>query len=87
MATKKLDIRFTFRSPSMIELLTIMESGGIWEKHGVDVRLLEYSVDATSDEERLFSGDIDFILGDHVSPYKRILEGHQMICLGQTVNY
>ena len=86
MATKKLDLRFTFRSPSMIELMTIMESGGIWEKYGVDVRLLEFSVDATSDEERLFSGDIDFILGDHVSPYRRIAEGHPMICLGQTVN-
>ena len=87
MVTKKVDLRFTFRSPSMIELLTIMESGGLWEKHGVDVRLLEYSVDATRDEERLFSGDIDFILGDHVSPYKRIVDGYPMVCLGQTVNF
>ena len=87
MATKNLDVRFVFRSPSMIELMTIMEREGLWENHGVDVRLLEFSNDASRDEERLFSGDIDFILGDHVSPYKRIVEGHPMVCLGQTVNY
>ena len=87
MATGKLDVRFVYRSPSMIELLTIMEREGLWENHGVDVRLLEFSNDATRDEERLFSGDIDFILGDHVSPYKRIAEGHPMVCLAQTVNY
>ena len=87
MATKALDVRFVFRSISMVELLTIMEREGLWEKHGVDVRLLEFSDDATRDEERLFSGDIDFILGDHVSPYKRIVEGHPMVCLAQTVNY
>ena len=87
MATKKMDVRFVYRSPSMIELMTIMEREGLWENHGVDVRLLEFSNDATRDEERLFSGDIDFILGDHVSPYKRVVEGHPMVCLGQTVNY
>ena len=87
MATKNLDVRFVFRSISMVELMTIMESDGLWEKYGVDVRLLDFSDDATRDEERLFSGDIDFIFGDHVSPYKRIVEGHPMVCLGQTVNY
>lgn len=87
MATKKMDVRFVFRSISMVELLTIMEREGLWENHGVDVQLLEFSDDATRDEERLFSGDIDFILGDHVSPYKRIVEGHPMVCLAQTVNY
>ena len=87
MATKKMDVRFVFRSISMVELLTIMEREGLWENHGVDVRLLEFSNDATRDEERLFSGDIDFILGDHVSTYKRIVEGHPMVCLAQTVNY
>ncbi|MCH7482694.1 MAG: ABC transporter substrate-binding protein [Chloroflexi bacterium] len=87
MATKNLDVRFVFRSISMVELMTIMEREGYWEDHGVDVRLLEFSDDATRDEERLFSGDIDFILGDHVSPYKRIAEGHPMVCLGQTVNF
>ena len=87
MAPKSLDVRFVFRSVSMIELLTIMEREGMWEKHGVDVRLLDRSNDAEACEERLFSGDVDFILGNHVTPYKRIAEGHPMVCLAQTVNY
>ena len=87
MATKPLDVRFVFRSISMVELLTIMERAGLWEKHGVDVRLLDKSSDPEACEERLFSGDVDFILGNHVTPYKRIAEGHPMVCLAQTVNY
>ncbi len=87
MVTKPLDVRLVFRSISMVELLTIMEREGLWEKHGLDVRSLDQSNDAAACEERLFAGDVDFILGNHVSPYKRIAEGHPMVCLAQTVNY
>jgi ABC-type nitrate/sulfonate/bicarbonate transport system substrate-binding protein len=70
----------------MVELLTIMERKGYWEKHGVDVRSYEFEGDTAYAEERLFSGEIDFIFGNHVSPYMRIAQGHQMVCLAQTVN-
>ena len=86
MATKTVGVRLVFRSDSMVDLLTVMEGHGLWEKHGVDVRLLDQSHDAEACEERLFSGDVDFIFGNHVSPYKRIAEGHPIVCLAQTVS-
>ena len=85
MATKTVGVRFVYRSVAMVELVTVMEA--FWEKHGVDVRSMDQSNDAEACEERLFAGDVDFILGNHVSPYRQLQRGNPMVCLAQTVNF
>lgn len=88
MAQSSIPVRFVFRSQTMIELLTIMECGGLWRKHGIDVRDFEAMYyDPLGAEEKLFSGEIDFIFGNHVTPHMRLTQGHQMVCLAQTMNY
>ena len=86
MATKNIPVRFIFRSPPMIEVLTIMERKGLWERYGLDVRRGEFLNDARGSEEMLFAGELDLIFGNHLTPYWRILNGYPMVCLAQTIN-
>jgi hypothetical protein len=80
-------VRFVYRSLSMVPLLTIMERKGIWEKEGIDVRDYRFSADAIPPEEELLDDSIDFIFGNHVTPYMRLAHGHDMVCMAQTENW
>jgi ABC-type nitrate/sulfonate/bicarbonate transport system substrate-binding protein len=84
---KVIPIRFVYRSESMVPLMSIMENGGIWKQHGIDVRDYRYSDDPLDSEEQLLDGGIDFIFGNHVSPYMRLAQGEPMVCLAQTENW
>ena len=86
MAEKSIPVRFIFRSPPMIEMLTIMERKGLWEKYGLDVRRCEFLNDARGSEEMLFADELDLIFGNHLTPYWRIVNGYPMVCLAQTIN-
>lgn len=88
MASKPIiPVRFIYRSESMVPLLTIMDKGGLWEREGIDVRHYAFSDDPLAAEEQLLDGGIDFIFGNHVSPYMRLAHGHSMVCLAQTENW
>lgn len=87
MAEGSTPVRFVFRSASMIPLLTVMQGRGLWERQGIDVQHIEFTEDPASAEERLFSGEIDFIFGNHVSPYLRLSQGNPIVCLAQSTNW
>jgi len=80
-------VRFVYRSASMVPLLTIMQEKGLWEKEGIDVRDFRWSEDAIPPEEELLDDAIDFIFGNHVTPYMRLAQGHDMVCMAQTENW
>jgi ABC-type nitrate/sulfonate/bicarbonate transport system substrate-binding protein len=84
---KTIPVRFIYRSESMVPLLTIMDKAGLWEREGIDVKNFAFSDDPLDAEEQLLDGGIDFIFGNHVSPYMRLAQGHQMVCLAQTENW
>src|SRR5687768_15348592 len=85
--TKSIPVRFVYRSESMVPLLTIMDKGGLWEREGIDVKAFAFSEDPLGAEEQLLDGGIDFIFGNHVTPYLRLAQGHSMVCLAQTENW
>jgi hypothetical protein len=71
----------------MAPMLTVMEKAKIWEKEGFDVRDYKFSAEAIPAEEALFDDAIDFIFGNHVTPYWRLAQGHPMVCMAQTENW
>src|SRR5688572_204381 len=71
----------------MVPLLTVMENAGMWKTHGIDVREYHYTDDPLDAEEKLLDGGIDFIFGNHVSPYMRLAHGEPMVCLAQMENW
>lgn len=85
--SKIIPVRYIYRSESMVPLLTVMERAGIWKKHGIDVKDFRFSVDPLDAEEQLLDGGIDFIFGNHVSPYMRLARGEPMVCMAQTENW
>lgn len=87
MAEKIIPVRFVYRSASMIPLLSIMEHAGIWKDHNIDVREYHFTDDPLDAEEQLLDGGIDFIFGNHVSPYMRLAQGEPMVCMAQTENW
>ena len=87
MAEQSIPVRFIYRSESMVPLLTIMDKAGIWQENGIDVRDYRFSEDPLDAEEQLLDGGIDFIFGNHVSPYMRLAHGEPMVCMAQTENW
>ena len=80
-------VRFIYRSESMVPLLTVMEKADVWKKNGIDVRDYRFGEDPLDAEEQLLDGGIDFIFGNHVSPYMRLAHGEPMVCMAQTENW
>ena len=64
----------------MIPLLTVIDGAGLWREEGIDVRHFESSDDPLDAEEQLFDGRIDFIFGNHLSPYLRLTQGKPIVC-------
>ena len=81
----KTKVRIASRSASHWLFLGVLEHGGIWDEMGLDaeVRLIEASSEAEGD---LINGDLDYIFGSHVGPYKHWAKGIPFVYLAQTVN-
>lgn len=71
----------------MVPLLTIIENAGIWAEEQIEVRDFALKDDPIEAEDRLLTGDLDLIFGNHVSPYMRIAKGDPIVCLAQTENW
>jgi len=78
-------VQFPYRSSTHLPLLHVIAESGAWEKYGLDV---EYNKRITSGDahDRVMKGDVDFVGGNHVSPYGHRARGDKWIYLGQTVN-
>src|SRR3954462_5916234 len=85
--SKSIPVRFTYRSESMVPLLTVMEKADIWKKNGIDVRDYRFGEDPLDAAEQALDGGIDFIFGNPVSPYMRLANGEPMVCMAQTENW
>lgn len=83
---RKIKIRGVYRSASHLPLWEVMEQAGIWDKAGLDLASLEYCAMPPDAEKALFSGDIDFISGDHLTPYGLVARGKPIVSLASPVN-
>lgn len=81
-------VRFIHRSRSIqYPMLAALRACRAWEQVDLDPGdELVYVEDAAPGDEMLMKGEIDFILGSHVTPYLRYDEGVPFVYLGQTVN-
>lgn len=78
-------IRFPYRTDTHLQLLHVIAESGAWEKYGLEV---EYDRHISSSEahSRVMSGNIEFVGGNHVSPYGHRVRGDRWVYLAQTVN-
>lgn len=78
-------VQFPYRSFTHLPLLHVIAESGSWEKHGLQV---DYARPITAREahDAVFDGSIEFVGGNHISPYGRRARGDNWVYLGQTVN-
>lgn len=78
-------IAFPYRSSMHLELLHVIAESGSWEKYGLDV---DYDKKISSKESHALvpTGEVEFVGGNHLSPYGYRARGDGWVYLGQTVN-
>ena len=63
-----MEIRGFYRSHSHLPIWEVMDKAGIWEQNGLKVSF-EFCDSSSAAEKALFGGDVDFVSGNHISPY------------------
>jgi ABC-type nitrate/sulfonate/bicarbonate transport system substrate-binding protein len=86
MATRKIKIRGVYRSGSHLPIWEVLQEAGIWEKVGLGLVSFDYCAMPPDAERALFKGDIDFISGDHLTPYGLVAQGKPIVSIASPVN-
>jgi ABC-type nitrate/sulfonate/bicarbonate transport system substrate-binding protein len=80
-----LEIRGYFRSHSHLPIWEVMDKAGIWEQVGLKVTF-EFCDSSSTAEKALFDGSVDFVSGNHISPYLLVRQGKPIVCLTSPSN-
>jgi ABC-type nitrate/sulfonate/bicarbonate transport system substrate-binding protein len=80
-----LEIRGYYRSHSHLPIWEVMDKAGIWEQVGLKVTL-EFCDSSSAAEKALFDGSVDFVSGNHISPYLLVRRGKPIVCLTSPSN-
>src|SRR5580700_119386 len=81
-----IEIRGFYRSHSHLPIWEILDKACIWPLAGVESVSLEYCADPPDAEAALFDGSIDFISGNHITPYALVAAGKPIVSLASPVN-
>ena len=83
---RNIKIRGVYRSGSHLPIWEVLQQAGIWKKVGVDLVGFEYCAMPPDAEKALFKGEIDFISGDHLTPYALVAQGKPIVSIASPVN-
>lgn len=78
-------VHFPYRSDSHLPFLHVVGESGSWEKHGLQVEY-DYFISSEDSHKNVANGSVEFVGGNHLSPYIRRPKGDQWVYLGQTVS-
>jgi ABC-type nitrate/sulfonate/bicarbonate transport system substrate-binding protein len=80
-----MEIRGFYRSHSHLPIWEVLDKAGIWDQVGLKVGF-EFCQSSTGAEEALFEGNIDFVSGNHISPYLLVRRGKPIVSLTSPSN-
>lgn len=80
-----IEIRGFYRSHSHLPIWEVLEEAGIWRQVGIKASF-EYCNSSTEAESALFDGTIDFVSGNHITPYALVARGHPIVSLASPNN-
>lgn len=80
-----IEIRGFYRSHSHLPIWEVLEEAGIWRQVGIKARF-EYCNSSAEAESALFDGIIDFISGNHITPYALVSKGCPIVSLASPNN-
>jgi ABC-type nitrate/sulfonate/bicarbonate transport system substrate-binding protein len=80
-----LEIKGFYRSHSHLPIWEVMDKAGIWEQVGLKVSF-EFCDSSSAAEKALFDGSIDFVSGNHISPYLLVRRRKPIVSLASPSN-
>ena len=80
-----MEIRGFFRSHSHLPIWEVLEEAGFWRQVGLKVSF-EFCDSSNIAEPALFDGSIDFISGNHITPYALVARGKPIVSLASPSN-
>jgi ABC-type nitrate/sulfonate/bicarbonate transport system substrate-binding protein len=80
-----MEIRGFYRSHSHLPIWEVMDKAGIWDQVGLKVTF-EFCDSSSAAEKALFEGSIDFVSGNHISPYLLVRRGKPIVSLTSPSN-
>ena len=80
-----IEINAFFRSHTHLPLWEILDKAGFWKQVGIKVNF-SYCDSSEEAEAALFSGRIDLISGNHISPYALVARGKPIVSLASPTN-
>ncbi|OGQ78101.1 MAG: hypothetical protein A3F90_05240 [Deltaproteobacteria bacterium RIFCSPLOWO2_12_FULL_60_19] len=80
-----IEIRGFFRSHTHLPIWEVIEQAGIWKQLGMKVSF-EFCDSSNIAEAALFSGEVDFVSGNHITPYALVARGKPIVCLASPSN-
>jgi ABC-type nitrate/sulfonate/bicarbonate transport system substrate-binding protein len=80
------EIRGYFRAYSHLPIWEVMDKAGMWEKVGIKMRGMDFCASPPEAEGALFDGKIDFISGNHITPYALVGQGKPIVCIASPSN-
>ena len=78
-------VHFPYRSDSHLTFLHVVGESGSWAKHGLEVEY-DYFISSEDSHRDVANGSVEFVGGNHLSPYIRRPKGDKWVYLGQTVS-
>jgi len=81
-----IELRAFYRAASHLPIWEILDQSGLWHQVGVERVHWEYCDSSTQAEAALADGTIDFISGNHITPYKLFAEGFPIVHLTSSSN-
>lgn len=78
-------IKFPYRSDGHLAFLHVVQESGSWVKHGLDVDY-DFYISADDSHRGVAKGEVEFVSGNHLSPYAARLKGDPWVYVGQTLN-
>ncbi len=82
---KPLEIHGYYRSHTHLPVWEIVEQTGIWKELGIKASF-EFCDSSSEAEAALFEGRVDFISGNHISPYALVARGRPIVSLASPSN-
>ena len=80
-----MEIKAFYRSHSHLPIWEVMEQAGIWQQVGLKVTF-EFCNSSAAAEKALFDGSVDFVSGNHISPYLLVKRGKPIVSLTSPSN-
>ena len=79
------ELRAFYRSHTHLPIWEVIEAAGIWRKLGIEASF-EYCDSSSVAEAALFDGRVDFVSGNHISPYGLVARGKPIVSLASPSN-